>query len=297
MKKTILAVFATLIVFLILTEIVYASDVKISKSAVSQGGFFEITIAGMHPKDVFTVTFQKRKYLSAPGVSKSSHRVIIPVNVSDVPEEAQIFFDGKHETIMPQKIIIEKADFGEAEKVDVVSPLSKTNLKKYESEQNILREIYRKTTKYPFFVTVDEPFFEYPLAKESKISSPFGFLRKRKVGVKSKKIEHIYHGGIDLVVPKGENVFSVETGIVRLARELINAGNTVIIDHGYNIFSVYMHLSQISISEGDVVWRHDEIGRSGDTGRVTGAHLHFGIKVWDTWVDPKYFVKSLGGEK
>lgn len=296
MKKVILPIFVILVTLMILADVVFASDVKISKETVKQGGFFEIFIEGVGYKDVFIVTFQKRKYLSSPGVSRESHRVVIPVHVFDSPGEAEITFESKYEISLPQKILIEKADFEESQKIDMVKPLSPTELKRYQKERDILNAIYRKTTRYPFFITIEEPFFGSPLEVQDKISSPFGFVRKRKVG-KSEKIEKVPHGGTDFAVPNGTKVFASETGIVRLARELINSGNTVIIDHGYNIFSVYMHLSQVFVSEGDVVWRNDEIALSGDTGRVTGPHLHFGIKVWDTWVDPKYFLQSIGGNK
>lgn len=297
MKRVILRVLLTFGAFLILTENVFASDVKISKEIVKQGGFFEIFIEDVNPREVFTVIFQKRKYQSSPGVSVRSHRVVIPAHVFDETGEAEILLRSVYQNFVPQKITIEKADFKESENVEVLKPLSLKNLKKYKEEQTVLKEIYSRTTKYPFFVTIDEPFFEYPLERKAEVSSSFGFVRKRKVGEKSEKIERVPHGGVDLIVPKGKSVFASETGIVRLARELINSGNTIIIDHGYNIFSIYMHLSYVSVSEGDVVWRSDEIGVSGNTGRVTGAHLHFGIRVWDTWIDPKYFVKALGGEK
>lgn len=289
--------FFVFLAFVFVCERVFASDVKISKKTVRQGGFFEITIDGTHTKDVFTVTFQNRKYRSAIRVSARSHRVIIPVDAFDSPGEAEIFFESKYESIVSRKIVIEKTDFGESDKVDIVKPLLESELKKFQKEQDILNGIYRKTTRCPFFITIEEPLFSFPLEIQAKISSPFGFVRKRKVGAKSEKVERVPHGGTDFAVPNGTKVFASETGIVRLARELINAGNTVVIDHGYNVFSVYMHLSQFFVSEGDVVWRSDEIGLSGNTGRVTGPHLHFGIRIWDTWVDPKYFVKSLGGEK
>lgn len=297
MKKFVLGILAVLIILAILAEKVFASDVKISKETVKQGEFFEINIDGVSSVEIFTVIFQKRKYRSAPGVSEKSHRVIIPVHVFDSPGEAEILLESKFEITKPEKILIEKVEFKESEDVQIIKPLSPKDLKKHENEQKILSEIYRRTTKYPFFATIDRPFFEYPLKKEMQISSPFGFIRKRKVGTKSEKVERVSHGGIDFVVSKGTEVLAVEDGIVRLARELINSGSTVIIDHGYNIFSVYMHLSQVFVSEGEIVWVSDPIGRSGDTGRVTGPHLHFGMKVHDTWVDPKYFVLGLEDRK
>ena len=297
MKKAVLAIWAVLIALFLFVESVLASDIKISKETVKQGEFFEITIDGVFPGDFFIVKFQNRAYRSAPGVSAMSHRVVIPVNVFDTLGEAKIFLESKHEILIPQKITVIKSEFEEADRVEIIKPLSSKELKKYSQDQEVLSEIYSKSTKYPFFVTIDEPFFGYPLEKKAKISSPFGFIRKRKVGAKSEKIEKVSHGGTDLAVNTGEAVLASETGIVRLAKELVNSGNTIVIDHGYNIFSVYMHLSQVFVSGGEVVWRGDTIGLSGSTGRVTGPHLHFGMRVRDTWVDPKYFVKSFKEEK
>src|SRR3989344_2145382 len=276
---------------------IFASDIKISKETVKQGGFFEILIYNVIPKDFFVVTFQGRKYRSAPGLSTRLHRVVVPVHVFDPLGEAVILLERKNELAVPKKIIVEKEDFEESEKIEVIRPLTSKELKQYEQEQKILEKIYSKTTKYPFLANIEEPLSVYPLDKKAEISSPFGFIRKRKVGADSEKIEMVSHGGVDLVVRKGEGVFAADTGIVRLAKELINSGNTVIIDHGYNVFSVYMHLSKVFVSEGEVVWRNDEIALTGDTGRVTGPHLHFGMKVWNTWIDPKYFLQSIGGNK
>lgn len=276
---------------------VFASQVKVSKETVKQGGFFEIRIDDSYPNDVFIITFQERKYRSARSESARSHRAIIPVNVFDKTGETEIKIESKHEVVVPQKIIVEKSNFGESKKIQIIRPLSSKEFKKYKKERKILDEIYHQTIENPFFVTIDEPSFAYPLEHGTEISSPFGFLRQRKIGAQSKKIEIVPHGGTDLVVPNGSVVFAAENGVVRLARELINSGNTIIIDHGYNVFSVYMHLSKMLVKEEDWVWKRGEIARSGDTGRVTGAHLHIGIRIWDTWVDPKYFIVGLGGEK
>src|SRR3989344_5373907 len=211
MKKVILLVFAILITLMILADAMFASDVKISKAKVRQGEFVEVLIDGVGYKDAFTVTFQKRKYLSSPGVSAVSHRVVIPVHVFDGPGEAEIILESKYEFPLPQKILIEKADFGESNKIDIVKSLSGNELKRFQKEQSILNEIYNKTTRYLFFKKIDEPFFGSPLEIQAEISSPFGFVRKRRVG-KSQKVEKVSHGGIDFVVPNGTKVFSSETG-------------------------------------------------------------------------------------
>ena len=296
MKKTAVLILCTLS-FLCMN--VFASSVKLSKNTVNQGGFFEITINDVQVADeIFTATFQKKKYQSARVETVHTRRIIVPVNVLAKTGESEIEIKGKYEIVIPLKITVAGSDFKESEKIQIVQPLSSKTLKVYEEEQKILEKIYHQTIENAFFTTIDKPSFAYPLKWEHeiyKVSSPFGFIRKRKIGVKSKVVEIIPHGGIDLAIPKGTTVVAVEDGVVRLARKLINSGNTIIIDHGYNVFSVYMHLSRIFVHKEDWVWKENEIAQSGDSGRVTGPHLHFGIKIWDTWVDPKYFVRELGG--
>jgi murein DD-endopeptidase MepM/ murein hydrolase activator NlpD len=95
------------------------------------------------------------------------------------------------------------------------------------------------------------------------------------------------HRGIDIRSPAGEIVRAVNSGKIVMARDLYFAGQTVIIDHGIGLFSMYCHLSALSVKEGTVVKRGDEIGNVGSTGRATGPHLHWGIRLSDTYVNPR----------
>ena len=94
------------------------------------------------------------------------------------------------------------------------------------------------------------------------------------------------HRGIDIRSPAGRIVRAVNSGRIVMARDLYFAGQTVIIDHGIGLFSMYCHLSAISAKEGMAVNKGDEIGRVGSTGRVTGPHLHWGIRLSDNYVNP-----------
>lgn len=92
------------------------------------------------------------------------------------------------------------------------------------------------------------------------------------------------------VPPKGAEVLATNTGKVVLAYNLILTGNTIIIDHGEGIFSVYEHLDTMSVSEGDVVTVGEQIGTVGSTGFSTGPHLHFMISYFDINLEPGYFI-------
>ena len=94
------------------------------------------------------------------------------------------------------------------------------------------------------------------------------------------------HAGVDIKAPTGAEVTAANRGKVVLARDLFFTGNTVIIDHGLGLFTVYAHLSRIDVEEGATVERAARIGLVGATGRATGPHLHFGVKLAGARVDP-----------
>ena len=94
------------------------------------------------------------------------------------------------------------------------------------------------------------------------------------------------HGGVDISAPQGTLVLASNSGKVVLASNLYFSGKAVIIDHGLGLFSLYCHFSKIKVKRGQHVRRGDVIGEVGATGRVTGPHLHWGIKVLGSRVDP-----------
>ncbi|MBV8514846.1 MAG: peptidoglycan DD-metalloendopeptidase family protein [Acidobacteria bacterium] len=87
------------------------------------------------------------------------------------------------------------------------------------------------------------------------------------------------HSGVDLPSPTGTPVHAAQAGRVVLAEELYFAGNTVIIDHGFGVYTLYGHFSEIDAKVGDEVKVGEVIGKVGATGRVTGPHLHWGLEV------------------
>lgn len=94
------------------------------------------------------------------------------------------------------------------------------------------------------------------------------------------------HRGVDVASPFGSPVIASNSGRIVLARNLYYAGNAVIIDHGVGVFTFYCHLSRLGVKREDFVRRGDIIGRVGATGRVTGPHLHWAVRVAGKNVDP-----------
>ncbi len=101
------------------------------------------------------------------------------------------------------------------------------------------------------------------------------------------------HAGVDFPAATGTPVFAAQSGKVVLAEELYYSGNTVVIDHGYGIYTLYAHLSEIEVKPGEDVSLASEVGKVGATGRVTGPHLHWGLTVEHARVNGMEIVQRM----
>lgn len=131
----------------------------------------------------------------------------------------------------------------------------------------------------------------------SKVVATFG--DKRNYTVKGESIDQQYHLGYDLSVTKKYPVEAANGGLVVFVGEIGLYGNSVIVDHGLGIMSLYSHLSSIVVNEGDGVKEGSIIGRTGTTGFALGDHLHFGMYVHGIpvspleWWDPKWINEKI----
>jgi len=109
------------------------------------------------------------------------------------------------------------------------------------------------------------------------------------------------HRGTDFPVNEGAPVVASNSGTVVLAKELFYEGNCVIVDHGQRFFTIYMHLSKIEVKAGNKLGKGEQLGLSGQTGRVTGPHLHMGVRWNGAYLDPTKLLgltlPNLGPEK
>ena len=102
------------------------------------------------------------------------------------------------------------------------------------------------------------------------------------------------HGGADFLSPAGTPIQAPNSGRVVLARDLYFTGNTVVIDHGLGVFSLLAHLSVMDVHQGELVARGQTIGQVGATGRVTGPHLHWAVRMNGARVDPLAVLATIG---
>jgi murein DD-endopeptidase MepM/ murein hydrolase activator NlpD len=120
--------------------------------------------------------------------------------------------------------------------------------------------------------------FQRPVTAE--ISDVFGVQRVFNGAVQST------HQGLDFRVPTGTPVAAVNSGTVILAQYLYFEGNCIVIDHGQGLLTLYLHLSEMRVKEGERVVKGQPIGLSGGTGRATGPHLHLAVRWQGIYLNP-----------
>jgi murein DD-endopeptidase MepM/ murein hydrolase activator NlpD len=120
--------------------------------------------------------------------------------------------------------------------------------------------------------------FQRPVTAE--ISDVFGVQRVFNGAVQST------HQGLDFRVPTGTPVAAVNSGTVILAQSLYFEGNCIVIDHGQGLLTLYLHLSEMRVKEGERVIKGQQIGLSGGTGRATGPHLHLAVRWQGIYLNP-----------
>jgi murein DD-endopeptidase MepM/ murein hydrolase activator NlpD len=152
--------------------------------------------------------------------------------------------------------------------------LSKENLLRVERENKRLKKIWQILTPKRYW----QGSFVMPV--EGCISSEFGTRRILNGKPRSP------HTGIDIAAPYGEEIIATNHGKVVFVGELFFGGKAVIIDHGLGLYSIYFHLSKFAVEEGGFIKKGQLLGFVGSTGRATSPHLHFGVKLKGSSVNP-----------
>ena len=128
--------------------------------------------------------------------------------------------------------------------------------------------------------------FVWPVAKYSRITDEYG--------PRINPVTHLaqFHNGIDIGSPYGTAIYAAYDGKVLIAAYSSTMGNYVMIDHGDGIITIYMHASKLYVQKGDIVVAGETIAAVGSTGRSTGNHLHFSVRVNGAYVSPWNYVKE-----
>ena len=120
----------------------------------------------------------------------------------------------------------------------------------------------------------------------SRISDEYGNRMHPTLGIER------FHNGIDMAAPGGSAILAAYDGTVVAAAYSSSMGNYIMIDHGDNLYTIYMHASALYVSKGAEVSKGQTIAAVGSTGRSTGNHLHFSVRLNGNYVNPRNY---LGG--
>ena len=203
-----------------------------------------------------------------------------PVNVLMTMEDGRVNMRD-----LALKVVAKKFPTTQLTVEDKYVELSKADLARANRESKETEAIYANITDE---VLWDKP-FTVPIP--GRTGTNFGH---RRVFNKEPRAPH---AGADLRATTGTPILATNNGRVVLAKNLFFTGNTVILDHGMGIYSLYAHLSRIDVKLDEIVKNGQLLGLAGATGRVTGPHLHWGMRVQGARVDPFTLVGIAFNEK
>ena len=122
--------------------------------------------------------------------------------------------------------------------------------------------------------------FCWPAPSYTRISDDYGWRIHPTLGVQQ------FHNGVDMAAPGGSPILAAESGVVIAASYSSTMGNYIMIHHGNGLYTIYMHASALYVSTGQTVSRGQKIAAVGTTGRSTGNHLHFSVRLNGNYVSP-----------
>jgi hypothetical protein len=261
-------IYLSLCLFCLSSAVAHAADlrVEISPSKVEQGNAFTLRVSGLEKKTELSA-FLNEMPLRFSDCGTGCSISIGTVDLSVEPGDYAIHLLAGAETRTEQITVLP----GKFEVIHITVPKKKATpgpreMKRIRKEADLLDSIWGIYSERLW-----EGQFILPLP--NPLSTPFGTQRifnKTTVSI---------HRGLDIKGREGEKIHASNHGRVVLTEELFFGGKTVVLDHGIGIFTIYMHLSRFNVRPGDLVLKKDVIGFVGSTGRSTGPHLHFGVKV------------------
>lgn len=177
-----------------------------------------------------------------------------------------------------EKKVRELAEDVGVNEADPLTAFQKINKETRAENERKIREIIAKSG--------DEKLFDGAFVQMRGSAVTSRFAERRSYFHAGQKVSEAIHFGYDLASTAGAPIEASNRGRVLFAGPLGIYGNCVILDHGLGLTSLYGHLAQIDVQEGDLVEKSQSLGRSGDTGLAGGDHLHFAMLVGDSYVDP-----------
>ncbi len=255
-------------------------NIIISKDKLKQGDLLKITIH--HVSDTSIISLVQDLYPDFKwDESKDFIQGYIPTNYNTSPGVYSLKFTnsetGRKSTkdiqIIPRDFRVQKLKVDSSIEASTKTEAANAEYRKYFNPSRDNSSPVKYYTE-PFLIPV-----------KGRLTTEFGESRTVNGAATSYR-----HSGLDIAAPRGTNVLATNRGKVNFSMPLILTGNSIVIDHGEGLFSVYFHLDKLSVKEGEIVERGQKIGEVGSTGFSTGPHLHFTMSYYKVSIEPGYFL-------
>lgn len=250
-----------------------AFKAKVYPSKIYQGDAFMVRVSGLKKKAEPSAVLNN-KSLSFSSCGKGCFVAIGAVDLTASPGTYKIPLKvGRRKSMLRMRVLESRF-----ETIHLTLPEEKVSpgtedIERIKKEADLLNSLWLvdsgKLWEGSFVLPLDNP-----------LSTSFG--TKRIINKETVSL----HRGLDMQGEEGEGIKASNTGRVVLTEEFFFGGKTVVVDHGQGIFTVYMHLSNFNVCPGDLVSKDDIIGFVGSSGRSSGPHLHFGVKVKGVSTNP-----------
>ena len=256
-------------------------------TSIKQGGLGTVTITGTRPIASASGSFNGRTVYLNPTPTATEHLGLISAHLQTDPKDATLrveidYTDGTSE-VVSRTISIVDGDY-ETQYLTLDSKWTsydEETLARIQRENNIIGALFKTETSEKLWM---DPFM-MPLT--GRITGEFGLRRYINGEPRSP------HSGIDISAVTGTPVLAANDGRAVLVMDMFFSGLSLFIDHGQGLYTMYFHLSEVLVEEGDVINRGDTVALVGSTGRVTGAHLHFGVRHTNNKVNPWDLVNAV----
>jgi len=286
MRKTfIIAVFCVLsfqYIFPIQEKSPQTADLRVNLEfrTLQPGEVVIVRLEGRDDVKLANVYFLGSKYTMGQGQGPAELLAFVGLDLGIKPgiytiDISVLYDDGNNQNLSREILVLDK-EFPLRKlwvKQEYVTPPPE-EMERIRIESELLREIYNIFTPH----WLGEGNFIVPSSGE--VMPNFG---ERRIFNNQPRSSH---SGVDISSPYGSPVLASNSGRIVLANDLYFAGKTVVIDHGLGVFTLYCHFSKIIAKRGELIKKGDVIGEIGATGRVTGPHLHWGVKIVENRVDP-----------
>ncbi len=261
-------------------------EVKVTARGVAPGEVVRLDVTAPQPISALSIhAFEKdiATYRLPDGGRQALIGIDLDVSPGDVPVEISATFEGGSVATRTETLAVEAKEFPTRQlrvAPKFVNPPPSAQ-KRIDRERRQLGTLFRSITPVPQW--------QVAVVRPIEVSPVSGF------GVRS-----VYNGepraphcGADFASPTGTPILAPGGGTVVLAAPLYFTGDTVVVDHGVGLISLFAHLSRIDVKVGERVERGTRVGLVGATGRVTGPHLHWTVRLQGARVDPLSVIAAL----